>query len=102
MKNIYLTSGTINEVFNELETSYKGVLNSTDNEFKLALDTDFIKGNIDGVTFINGITSIQVSLTFFEDTLLSIEPVSNHLFYLRIAMKALFNTVMAFLDINQR
>ena len=76
MKNIYLTSGTINEVFNELETSYKGVLNSTDNEFKLALDTDFIKGNIDGVTFINGITSIHVSLTFFEDTLLSIEPVS--------------------------
>lgn len=76
MKNIYLTTGTINEVFTQLETSFKGVLNSTDNEFKLALDSDFSKGNIEGVTFINGITSIQVSITFSDNTLLSIEPVS--------------------------
>jgi hypothetical protein len=76
MKNIYLNTGTINEVFNELETSFKGVLNSNNNEFKLALDSDLIKGNIDGVTFINGITSIQVSITFSDDTLLSIEPLS--------------------------
>jgi hypothetical protein len=76
MKNIYLNTGTINEVFNELENSFKGVLNSNNNEFKLALDSDSIKGNIDGVTFINGITSIQVSLTFSDDTLLSIEPLS--------------------------
>jgi hypothetical protein len=76
MKNIYLNTGTINDVFNELETSFKGVLNSNNNEFKLALDSDLIKGNIDGVTFINGITSIQVSLTFSDDTLLSIEPLS--------------------------
>lgn len=76
MKNIYLNTGTINEVFNELETSFKGVLNSNNNEFKLALDSDLIKGNIDGVTFINGITSIQVSVTFSNDTLLSIEPLS--------------------------
>jgi hypothetical protein len=76
MKNIYLNTGTINEVFNEIETSYNGVLNSNNNEFKLALDSDLIKGNIDGVTFINGITSIQVSLTFSDDTLLSIEPLS--------------------------
>jgi hypothetical protein len=76
MKNIYLNTGTINEVFNELETSFKGVLNSNNNEFKLALDSDLIKGNIDGVSFINGITSIQVSVTFSDDTLLSIEPLS--------------------------
>ncbi len=47
MKNIYLNTGTINDVFNELETSFKGVLNSNNNEFKLALDSDLIKGNID-------------------------------------------------------
>ena len=76
MKNIYLNTGTINEVFNELETSFKGILNSTNNEFKLALDSNLIKGNIDGVTFINGITSIQASVTFSDDTLLSIEPLS--------------------------
>jgi hypothetical protein len=76
MKNIYLNTGTINEVFNELETSFKGVLNSNNNEFKLALDSNLIKGNIDAVSFINGITSIQVKFTFSDDITLSIEPLS--------------------------
>ena len=73
MKNIYLNTGTLKEVFNGLETSFDGVLNSNNNEFKLALDTDFIKGNIDAVTFINGITSFQVNMTFLDDIALSIE-----------------------------
>lgn len=76
MKNIYLNTGTINEVFNGLETSFNGVLNSNNNEFNLALDTDLIKGNIDGVTFINGITSIQVNLKFADDVTLSMESLS--------------------------
>jgi hypothetical protein len=76
MKNIYLNTGTINDVFNELETSYKGVLNSNNNEFNLTLDSDLIKGTINGLTFINGITSIQVKIVFSDDTMLSIEPLS--------------------------
>ncbi|TDE28782.1 hypothetical protein E0I61_10330 [Flavobacterium ranwuense] len=76
MKNIYLNAGTINEVFNDLETSFDGVLNSNNNEFNLALDTDLIKGNIDGVTFINGITSIQVNMTFCDNVTLSMESLS--------------------------
>jgi hypothetical protein len=76
MKNIYLNTGTINDVFNELEISFKGVLNSNNNEFKLALDSNLIKGNIDVVSFINGITSIQVNFTFSDDITLSIEPLS--------------------------
>lgn len=76
MKNIYLNAGTINEVFNDLETSFNGILNSKNNEFKLALDTDLIKGNIDAVTFINGITSIQVNMTFADDVTLSMESLS--------------------------
>lgn len=76
MKNMYLNTGTINEVFSGLETSFNGVLNSSDNEFKLALDTDLIKGNIDAVTFINGITSIQVNLMFSDDVTLSMESLS--------------------------
>jgi hypothetical protein len=76
MKNIYLNAGTINEVFNELENSFDGVLDANDNEFKLALKTDLIKGNIDGITFINGITSIQVSVTFSDDIRLSMESFS--------------------------
>ena len=76
MKNIYLNTGTINEVFNGLETSFKGVLNSSDTEFKLALDSNLLKGNIDGVTFINGITTIQLNISFFDDIMLSIESLS--------------------------
>lgn len=76
MKNIYLNAGTINEVFYDLETSFDGVLNSNNNEFKLALDTDLIKGNIDAVTFINGFTSIQVNMTFADDVTLSVESLS--------------------------
>lgn len=73
MKNVYLYSETVNEVFNQMENSCKGVLNSTNNEFNLALDSDLIKGTIDGVSFINGISSIQVELTFLDDTRLSFE-----------------------------
>lgn len=73
MKNIYLNAGTISEVFNGLENSFSGILNSTDNEFKLDLNTDLIKGQIQGITFINGITAVQVEMTFFDDVMLSME-----------------------------
>jgi hypothetical protein len=43
MKNIYLNAGTLNEVFTEIQTSFNGVLNSNNNEFKLTLNTDLIK-----------------------------------------------------------
>lgn len=76
MKNIYLNAGTINEVFNGLKTSLKGVLNSNNNDFKLALDTDLIKGKIHGIKFINGTTSIQISITCSDDITLSMESLS--------------------------
>ncbi|MFV5692728.1 hypothetical protein ACM55K_11940 [Flavobacterium sp. LT1R49] len=76
MKNIYLTTGTINQVFDELEISFKGALNSNNNEFNLTLNSDLIKGNIDAIPFINGITSIQANITFSDDIMLSIESLS--------------------------
>ena len=76
MKNMYLNTGTINEVFSGLEASFNGILNSNNNELKLALDTDLIKGNIEAVTFLNGFTSIQVNLIFFDDVTLSMESLS--------------------------
>ncbi|MFV8375760.1 hypothetical protein [Flavobacterium sp. LB1P62] len=76
MKNIYLNTGTINEVFNELKTSFNGVLNSNNNEFNLTLNSDLIKGNINAIPFINGITAIQVNITFSDDITLSMESFS--------------------------
>lgn len=73
MKNVYLYSGTVHEVFNQIESSCKGVLNSNNNEFNLALDSDLMKGTIDEISFINGISSIQVDLTFLDDVRLSFE-----------------------------
>ena len=76
MKNIYLNAGTINEVFSDLETSFDSVLKSNNNEFKLALNTDLIKGYIEAVLFVNGITSIQINMTFADDVTLSMESLS--------------------------
>lgn len=73
MKNIYLNAGTISDVFKGLENSFSAILNSTDNDFKLNLNTDLIKGQIQGITFINGIIAVQVELTFFDDVMLSME-----------------------------
>jgi hypothetical protein len=73
MKNIYLNAGTISDVFNGLENSFSTILNSTDNDFNLNLNTDLIKGQIQGTTFINGITAVQVEMIFFDDVMLSME-----------------------------
>ena len=73
MKNIYLSAGSISEVFKGLENSFEGALNSDDNTFKLSLNTSLTKGKIEGFTFINGITTIHIEMTFFEDVTLSME-----------------------------
>lgn len=73
MKNIYLNAGTISDVFNGLENSFSAILNSNYNEFKLNLNTNLTKGQIQGITFINGITAVQVEMTFFDDVMLSME-----------------------------
>jgi hypothetical protein len=39
-----LNAETISDVFNGLENSFSAILNSTDNDFKLNLNTNLIKG----------------------------------------------------------
>lgn len=75
MRNIYLHAGTISEVFTGLENSLDGVLNSANNELQLDLNNELIRGKIQGITFINGITAVQVELTFSDDVKLSMESV---------------------------
>jgi hypothetical protein len=59
-----LNAETISDVFNGLENSFSAILNSTDNDFKLNLNTNLIKGKFKEF-FINGITAVQVEMTFF-------------------------------------
>jgi len=73
MKNIYLNSESIHDVFNYIKTSYQGVLNVSDNEFNLALNSKFFRGNINLITFGSSITSIQVHMTFLDDITVSLE-----------------------------
>lgn len=77
MKNIYLNSGSINDVFNDIKSSFEGVLKVSNNEFNLALDCNFFKGNIDLLTFNLAITSIQVKMSFLDDVTVSLESFNN-------------------------
>lgn len=76
MKKIYITTGTINDVFAELASRFNGEAHSNNNDSQLAINSGLIKGKVKGVTFINGVTSIQVDMAFSDDIELSIEPLS--------------------------
>jgi hypothetical protein len=77
MKNIYLNSGLINDIFNETKSSIKDVLNVSNNEFNLVLDSKFFKGNVDLVNYGPNITSIQVTMSFLDNTTISLESFTN-------------------------
>lgn len=90
MKNIYLNSGSINDVFDDIISSSKGVLNSSNNEFNLALDNALFKGNVNLITF-GTITSIQVGMTFFDDTVVSIESFNHSSIVFAYSNEGMFN-----------
>ena len=91
MKNIYLNSGSINDVFDDIISSSEGVLNSSDNEFNLALDNALFKGNVNLITFGTATTSIQVSMTFFDDTVVSVESFNNSSILFTYCNDGMFN-----------
>ena len=73
MKRIYLKAGKAQDVFNDLKDNFKGALESKDDEFNLTLSSGFAKGNIQGITFLDGITYIQFDIVFNDDVRLSME-----------------------------
>ena len=73
MKKLYLNNGKINTVFNDLASAHNGVLNTDNGEHHINFDSGLINGNIEGVSFINGINVIQVDLRFSDDVRLSVE-----------------------------
>ncbi|MEA9415453.1 AraC family transcriptional regulator [Flavobacterium sp. PL02] len=73
MKNIYLKAGKAQDVFNELKESLKGTLTLNNEEYNLALESDFVKGNIEGITFQEGMAYMQFDLVFSDDVMLSME-----------------------------
>ncbi|NDP26972.1 MAG: hypothetical protein GZ087_06030 [Flavobacterium sp.] len=73
MKNLYLKAGNTQDVFNNLKDSLKGTLLSDNNEFKLALESDIARGNIEGITFPEGMTFMQFDMVFSDDVRMSME-----------------------------
>lgn len=74
MKTIYLKSGTIQHVFNDLKDNFKGTLTHNNGEYTLALASDRARGSIKGITFPDGITYMQFDVIFRDDVRISIEP----------------------------
>jgi hypothetical protein len=74
------------------DLSNEGVLNSSNNEFNLALDTALFKGNVNLITFG---TTTSICCDIFDDTVVSIESLTlfNHLSYCN---EGLFNYSFAF------
>ena len=77
MKSLYLNAGKTQDFFNELKDSLSGELVSDNGEHNLILDTDFVKGNIEGISFPEGMTYLQFNLIFTDDVILSMEPLNN-------------------------
>jgi AraC-like DNA-binding protein len=77
MKSLYLKSGKLEDVFNELKDALEGTLVSDNGEHNLKLDSDFVKGSIEGIAFPEGMTYLQFDFTFKDDVTFSLESLNN-------------------------
>jgi hypothetical protein len=77
MKSIYLKAGKTQDVFNDLKDNFNGTLISNNDEYNLALRSDFVKGNIEGITFAEGMTYMQFDMVFSDDVRMSMELSNN-------------------------
>lgn len=73
MKNLYLKAGKAADVFNDLEDNFKGTLTAANDEYNLAIGSNFAKGNIKGIPFSDGVIFMQFDIVFYDDVRLSIE-----------------------------
>lgn len=81
MRKIYLKTGNVKDVIMELNDSLNGALNYDSNENKLSLNNSLIKGNIEAISFNEGMKYLQFDIVFFEDVLLSINSLESSLIY---------------------
>ncbi len=77
MKSLYIKSGKVEAIFNDLKDTLNGTLSSSNGELVLVLNSDLAKGKIEAVSFPQGMIYLQVDLTFIADVMLSIEYLKN-------------------------
>jgi hypothetical protein len=73
MKKLYLNTGGINTIFNDLETSFEGTLTSENGEYNIAIKNKWAKGTISGMSFDNEMSYMQFDLIFSDEVTFSIE-----------------------------
>ncbi len=69
MKTVNLITNNISQIFNTLQNELGGKLNKTQQEYKLELNNDLVKGNITGIAFKDDITFMKYDITFSQDTI---------------------------------
>lgn len=77
MKSIYLNAGRTQDVFNDFKDSLNGTLSVNNDEYNLALQSNFANGTITGITFPDGMTFMEFDVVFHDDVRLSMESFSN-------------------------
>lgn len=77
MKKLYLNTGGINTIFNELKDSLNGTLALENNQYNLSVNSKNANGVISGITLNKQISYIQFDIVFNEDVELSMESFAN-------------------------
>ncbi|RZJ54945.1 MAG: hypothetical protein EOO44_03140 [Flavobacterium sp.] len=73
MKKLYLNTGGIDTIFNDLEEAFEGSLTSENGEYNLAVKNKWAKGTISGMSFDNKMSYMQFDLVFSDEVTFSIE-----------------------------
>lgn len=76
MKSIYLKAGKTQDVFNDLKDNFNGTLIVNNNEYDLAIQSGFSRGNIKGISFPGGMIYMEFDMVFFEEARFSLELLS--------------------------
>ncbi|MGO4773210.1 hypothetical protein ACEN2I_16225 [Flavobacterium sp. W22_SRS_FK3] len=77
MKKLYINTGGINAIFNNLKDSLNGTLTLENNQYNLAVKSKYANGIISGIALNKQICHIQFDIVFNDDVELSMESFAN-------------------------
>ena len=64
MKKLYINTGGINSIFNDLKDSLNGTLTLENNQYNLEVNSKNAKGTISGITLNKQICYLQFDIVF--------------------------------------
>lgn len=73
MKKLYINTGGINSIFNDLKDSLNGVLTLENNQYNIQVNSKNANGFVSGISLSRQISYLQFDIVFNDDILLSVE-----------------------------